>query len=283
MSVTLTPNALPTIPLEEIDSRIAFHDPDEVLEIDLSDLTFENSADVNRLYDLLETRISETGEKHWFFLINYRGTRIDPAAWFAHSRRGRDLNLAHSMGTVRFDPSPETRAQIERSAGTDNFDPNLFADREAALERLRGLPSQREVRIEHVPHYTAAQHEARVTFHEAEEIMEIDMSGVALEHSRDVHDLYDVLDRMAAETGRKWYFLINYDGTRIFSNAWVEYAARGKKFNEAASLGSVRYAPGSETETDIRLRAETGSFRPNIRNTREEALERIAELKRGEE
>ena len=60
----------------------------------------------------------------------------------------------------------------------------------------------------------------------------------------------------------------------------MEYAARGKALNEAGSLGSVRYAPGSETETDIRLRAESGGFRPNIRNTREEALDRIAELKR---
>lgn len=282
MSVTLRPDALPTIPFEDIDARIAFHDANEVLEIDLSDLTFENSADVNQLYDRLEARIAETEESDWFFLINYRGTRIDPGAWFAHARRGRDLNLAHSMGTVRFDASPETRAQIERSAGTDNFDPNLFAERDTALARLREMPTKRDVRIEHEPHYTAAQHESRVTFHEADEIMEIDMSRVALEHSRDVHDLYDVLDRMTAETGRKWYFLINYEGTRIFSNAWVEYAARGRKLNEAASLGSVRYAPGSETETDIRLRAESGGFRPNIRNTRKEALQRIDELKRGE-
>jgi hypothetical protein len=44
-------------------------------------------------------------------------------------------------------------------------------------------------------------------------------------------------------------------------------------------LGSVRYATGSETETDIRLRAENGAFRPNIRNTREEALQLINEMK----
>jgi hypothetical protein len=283
MSVTLAPNARPTHSIAEIDARIAFLPEDEIIEIDLSDLTLETSADVNQLYDRLEARIAGTGESDWFFLINYRGTRIDPAAWFAHARRGKDLNLAHSMGTVRYDASPETRAQIEQSAGTDNFDPNLFADRGEALARLRALPSRRAAKIVHIPHYTADQHRARVTFHQGEEIMEIDMTNVALEHSRDVHDLYDVLETMIAETGRKWYFLINYEGTRIFSNAWVEYAARGKKLNEGGSLGSVRFAPGSETETDIRLRAETGGFRPNIRNTREEALERIAELKRGED
>ena len=59
----------------------------------------------------------------------------------------------------------------------------------------------------------------------------------------------------------------------------MRYAQRGKRLNIAASLGSVRYATGSETEADIRLRAQSQGFRPNIRNTREEALERINEMK----
>ncbi len=283
MSVTLAPNAPATHDSQEIDIRITFHEDDEILEIDLSDYTLENSADVNLLYDRLEARIAETGEEQWFFLINYRGTKIDPGAWFAHSRRGKDLNLAHSMGSVRFDASEETRRQIERSAGTDNFDPNLFATREKAYQRLKDMPSKRVHKIVHVPNYTPEIFRERVVFREDEEIMEIDLTNITLEHSRDVTDLYDVLDALVEETGRKWYFLINYENTKIFSPAWVEYAARGKKLNEAASLGSVRFAPGSETETDIRLRAESGGFRPNIRNTREEALERIAEMKRGED
>ena len=57
-----------------------------------------------------------------------------------------------------------------------------------------------------------------------------------------MHDHYDVLEALIAETGRKWYFLINYEGTRIFSCAWVEYAARGKKLNEAGSLGKPTFA-----------------------------------------
>ena len=61
--------------------------------------------------------------------------------------------------------------------------------------------------------------------------------------------------------------------------AWVRYAHRGKRLNEGASLGTVRYAAGSEAEADIRLRAESQGFRPNIRNTREEALERIEEMR----
>ena len=59
---------------------------------------------------------------------------------------------------------------------------------------------------------------------------------------------------------------------------WIRYGRRGKRLNESASLGSVRYATGSETAADIRTYAETQRFQPNIRNTREEALALIAEL-----
>ena len=41
----------------------------------------------------------------------------------------------------------------------------------------------------------------------------------------------------------------------------------------------MRYAAGSETEADIRLRAQTQGFRPNIRNTRQEALDLIEDLR----
>ena len=283
MSVTLSPNAPAHLTEAELDPRISFLADEEILEINLADLTLENSADVNLLYDRLEARIVEAGEDLWFFLINYQGTKIDPGAWFAHARRGKDLNLAHSMGSVRYDASDDTRRQIEKSAGTDNFDPNLFADRESALEHLKAMPSKRAVRIVHVPNYSADEFRARVRFLEDDEIMDVDFSNITFEHSRDVNDCYDVLDALIAESGRKWYFLVNYENTKIFSGAWVQYAARGKTLNEMGSLGSVRYAPGSETETDIRLRAETGGFRPNIRNTRAEALERIAEMKRGED
>lgn len=283
VSVILQPGAAPTISRADIDKRLTFHAEDEILEIDLSDVTLENSADTNVLYDRLESRIAESGQEFWFFLINYRGTRIDPAAWFAHSRRGKDLNMGHSMGTVRFDTSEETRRQIERSAGTDNYNPNLFADRQSAIEHLRSLPSKRITPIVHTPNYSRDDFLDRIRFLEADQIMDVDFSNVTFEHSRDVGDCYDVVDELVAATGRKWYFLVNYENTRIFSGAWIEYAKRGKALNEAWSLGSVRYAPGSETETDIRLRAETGGFRPNIRNTRAEAIARIDEMKRGED
>ncbi len=269
----------PPLTTDAIDARIQFHPDLQVMEADFSNLHLYDSADVNAFYDRLEERISETGEDLWFFLVNYSGSKIDPDAWFAFSRRGKTLNMAHSQGSVRFDASEATRRQIERDAGTENFDANLFADRDKALARLAELPSKRFKKIVHEPTYTRADFEPRVRFLPDDDIMEIDLSELKLHHSRDVDDLVDYLEELIQDSGRRWYFLINYNNCHIDPAAWVQWAKRGKELNTGGSLGTVRYEAGSETEADIRLRAETQGFRPNIRNTREEALERIDEMK----
>jgi len=97
--------------------------------------------------------------------------------------------------------------------------------------------------------------------------------------SKDVKDFYDHIKARITETNRKWFLLIDYNGCRIETAAWVSFARRGKALNLAALLGSVRYAAGSETEADIRLRAETQDFRPDIRTTRKEALARSEDVK----
>ncbi|WP_204112312.1 hypothetical protein [Shimia biformata] len=265
--------------MRPIADRVSFHNALQCMEVDFSGFHFDTSETVNTVYDHIEERIAETGEERWFFLINYSACRIDPEAWIAYSRRGKALNLAHSQGSVRFDASDETRAQIERDANTENFDANLFADRDHALERIAELPSQRRTRISHDPNYCQADFVRRVRFDPETVIMDVDFSHFTFYHSRDVDDFYDYLEERIIESDRRWFFLVDYNGCQIMPAAWVRYAFRGKRLNEAGSLGSVRYAAGSETEADIRLRAESQGFRPNIRNTRAEALERIEEMR----
>jgi curved DNA-binding protein CbpA len=269
----------PSLSIAEIDERITFHKNSEIMEVSFAGMRLSNSLEVNHFYDRIEERIAGTGEELWFFLVNYCDTRIDNEAWFAFSRRGMDLNKAHSMGSVRFDASEITRRQIERDAGTEAFDPNMFYDRDGALKRLQSLLSKRRKKLVLVPNFDPKEWNWRIEFNPDEQIMNVDFTNFSFEHSRDVNDVYDFIESQIKPLGTKWYFLINYEGTRIQSPAWIEYAARGKKLNQEFSLGSVRYAPGSETETDIRLRAESQGFRPNIRNTREEAMELIAEMK----
>lgn len=263
----------------EMDRRISFHKDLQIMEADFSDFDFANSTIVNGFYDRLEQRIAETGEEKWFFLVNLHGTRIDSSGWVAYSRRGRDLNLAHSMGSVRFDASEITRKQIERSANTESFDPNLFTNREDAIKRIQEMPSTRRKRVQHDPNYVEADFVRRLAFDHDNVIMDVDFSNFTFYHSRDVDDFYDFVEDRIKDTDRKWFFLVNLEDCQIMPAAWVRYAHRGKKLNIAASLGSVRYAPGSENEEEIRMRAESQEFRPNIRNTREEALLRIEEMR----
>lgn len=263
----------------DLDRRISFHDDLQAMEADFSDFRFDSSEIVNRMYDRLEARIAATGEDKWFFLVNLNGTRIDPVAWTAYSRRGKALNMAHSMGSVRFDASDITRRQIERAANTEAFDPNLHASRDTAIARLRDIPTTRRKKHVLERNYELSDFVRRVQFDEARVIMDVDFSHFTFNHSRDVNDFYDYLEEMIKESDRRWFFLVNMNGCQILPGAWIQYAHRGKRLNEAGSLGSVRYAAGSETEADIRLRAESAGFRPNIRNTREEALELIEEMR----
>lgn len=264
----------------EFDARIRFDDARQVMEADFSGFHFDSPATVGRFYDRIEERIAMTGEELWFFLIDLNGTRIDSSAWVAYAMRGKALNLAHSMGSVRYDASPETAAQIERAALTEAFDPNLFTNRADALVRLGQFKSTRRSRVRHDANYVRSDFVRRLSFDAAQRIMEVDFSWFTFHHSRDVDDFYDFIEERIADSGRdRWFFLINYEGTQILPAAWVRYAHRGKMLNLAHSAGTARYAPGSVTEAEIRLRAESQDFNPNICNTRDEALARLAAMR----
>lgn len=265
---------------EEINRRIRFLDDLEIMEADFSDFHFETSEIVNRFYDALEDRIADTGEDKWFFLVNYSNTRIDPSAWFAFSKRGKELNLAYSQGSVRYDVSEETAKEIERRANTEAFDANLFTNRDDAIKRIGSFKSMRLAKVVHEPNLTLEEIRPRLKFIEDSQIMDVDFSQLTFKHSDDVNLVYDHIEEEIAKLSPKWYFLINYESCQIFPEAWIAFSHRGKNLNIAHSLGSVRYAPDSETEDEIRMRSESQDFRPNIRNTREEAIERIEEMKR---
>ncbi|CUH75451.1 hypothetical protein SAMN04488093_101433 [Tropicibacter naphthalenivorans] len=185
------------------------------------------------------------------------------------------------MGSVRFDASPETAAQIERAARTDAFDPNLFTNRDDAVARLDRMPTKRTQKVLHAPNYTTAEFTRRLRFDPDAQVLNFDFSGFIFHHSRDVNDFYDHIEERIKASGQdKWFFLIDNTDCQIMPGAWVQYAFRGKRLNLRYSLGSVRYAPGSETAAEIRRRSESQDFSPNIRNTRAEALARIEEMRR---
>ena len=115
--------------------RITFHTDLEIMEVDFSDFSFTDSGAVNTAYDAIERLIAETGSK-WYFMVNYRGTKIFPDAWFQYASRGKDINVKSSLGSVRFDPREPTRAEIMKRAEAEDFNPNLVSTRDEAVERI---------------------------------------------------------------------------------------------------------------------------------------------------
>lgn len=146
----------------------------------------------------------------------------------------------------------------------------------------RGLPPAR-------PHLTSISQcyevivnnslDSRVAFQTDERIMQIDLTDLVLQDSTSVGALYDMLERRAAATGAKWFFLINYLNCRIYPEAWVTFANRGKKFNMAFSLGTVRYNTEDETNTEILRRASEEKFDANLVANREAALAKLAKMR----
>lgn len=269
-----------TRPLQE---RITFDRATETMEVNFEGVRFNNTDDVNAFYDFAEEAIAETGEKMWYFLVNLHKCRIEPEAWMAYGQRGRELNEAHSLGSVRYDASDETRDEIASRAGSENFDANLFDNREDAVARIAHLRSIAPKRFPMKPRPKSVHgtevFAARTTLHHDKRIMEADFSNFTFNTLGDVHDFYDYLDHEMRVTNRRWFFLVNLENTRIMPEVWGAYANRGKKLNMDFALGSVRYDASSETAEEIAHRAHTENFDPNLCPTREAALRRVEELR----
>jgi branched-chain amino acid transport system ATP-binding protein len=121
---------------------------------------------------------------------------------------------------------------------------------------------------------------SRIKFHEPLQIMEVDFSELTFATKEKVHQFYDEVDRLVQKTGERWYFLVNYQGCVIRTEAWDDFAARGKQANVNYSKGTVRVGATEETRQTIRERAKVERFRSNLYKTREEALVALADMRR---
>ena len=263
---------------------VTFHSDLQVMEVDFSDLTFEVPSFVHDVYDEVERALAETGQK-WFFLVNYQDCVIEPQAWIAFAYRGKRVNLAYSLGSVRFAVPEDTGEAILESARQKKFDPNLFSSRDEALAHISHLRSEipeaeYDARLVPTPPADVRTASDRIFFHPALDVMEVDYSDYTFATSVDVNEFYDETSRQISETGKKWYFIVNYENTEILPDAWYTWAARGRKLNAEWSLGTVRFGPQEGTREEIERRSRADSFNPNLVSSRADALARIEELKR---
>ena len=89
-----------------------------------------------------------------------------------------------------------------------------------------------------------------------------------------VNDFYDVAYQLIESTGKRWYFIVNYHQCRIWPEAWVAFAHRGKKVNVSYSLGTVRYFDASAADDDLTLLND-----PELLPSRDAALAEVETLR----
>jgi len=123
----------------EYEKRVNFLENEQIMEVDFSDITFDTSAMVDEFYDVIEQGIAKRGDRKWYFLVNYRNTRIFELAWIRFAQRGKQVNLASSLGSVRYAALEDVGQSIQSSAASENFDPNLFDSREDAVAQIQQM------------------------------------------------------------------------------------------------------------------------------------------------
>jgi hypothetical protein len=121
---------------------------------------------------------------------------------------------------------------------------------------------------------TDSRYAGRIQFFEELRVVEIDFSEFVFTSTKMVNDFYDLLDRLIETTGQLWYIIVNYHNCRVWPEAWVAFAHRGKKVNVSYSLGTVRYYDASADEDDSTLLSD-----PELLSSRDEALAHIEALR----
>lgn len=118
--------------LQQYGKRVTMLDDRDILELDMSDLTFKGSAGVNDFFDVVDWVIELSG-RSWFILVNVGGCSIWPEAWVAFAHRSKKINVSYSRGTVRYDGT---------SGGAESADPDLLSSRSDALQRIAALRAE---------------------------------------------------------------------------------------------------------------------------------------------
>lgn len=271
--------------VSEHGDRVSFLKKEQVMEVDFSDLTMDVSGTVNEIYDAIEKKLAATKQK-WFFLVNYKNCKIMPEALITHAHRGKKVNLAYSLGSVRFAASDLVSEALMERSEAEKFDPNLYPDRKSALSHLAELRKQYDdISFAAIKKIDVGKKDRayadRITIHSEMQIMEIDFDGLTFERSRHVNEFYDELEKIVAKSGDKWYFIINYRNCTILPEAWVAFATRGRQANQDYSLGSAQFITSSQMGEPIPAKPAPDQRSSSMLRSRDDAIEKIRELQAG--
>lgn len=122
---------------------------------------------------------------------------------------------------------------------------------------------------------TADKYAPRIRKLDDLDVIDIDFSDFEFTSAAVVNEFYDVVDNMVLDSRKHWYFIVNHRNSRVWPEAWVAFAHRGKKVHVSFSRGTVRYVEGG----DPAQREEQVRKDPSMEPSRAAALAKVATLK----
>jgi hypothetical protein len=138
----------------------------------------------------------------------------------------------------------------------------------------RALESENGAVAKFVPN----EHAHRIQILEDLETVEIDFADLHFTDSETVNAVYDAIEMTVSLTDRRWYFIVNHAGCRVWPEAWVAFAHRGKKINFMYSLGTVQFETGRVIAENQKFRRNSAGVEVLEAATREDALALIADF-----
>jgi len=124
--------------------------------------------------------------------------------------------------------------RLER--GVDDLATTVYAAAQVAATRLTEKTTPSEPRL----------YGNRINVLEDHQTIEVDFSNFEFNSSSAVNKFYDELENLVIQSGKSWYFIVDYSNCSVWPEAWVAFAHRGKKINANHSLGTLRLARDSD-------------------------------------
>jgi hypothetical protein len=92
------------------------------------------------------------------------------------------------------------------------------------------------------PQSMAGPYAARLRIDRENGVVDIDFSDFEFSSTELVNEFFDAIEALVSNTGRRWFFVTNFRNCRVWPEAWVAFAHRGKRVSVVHARGTLRYA-----------------------------------------
>ncbi|MGH1464565.1 MAG: hypothetical protein ACRBBQ_04320 [Cognatishimia sp.] len=134
----VAPSVVRTVDVALFERRLQFKPEELILELDHSELKFQEAADVDAYFGYVEQQIKAT-DRRWFFLICNTGCEVAQPAWVRWAFRLRRLIKGAALGAVHYGLTSEQREDLNRMTVQDGLRNIICDSRDDATLKLASM------------------------------------------------------------------------------------------------------------------------------------------------